>query len=215
MKVSQMILIAAVLSSALMVNAYCPNGCSGHGSCGTNDKCTCYTRPGQNTDPAWTEHDCSMRTCPKGTAWADAASADHTAHASIECSAKGLCDRKTGECKCFDNYSGAACERTVCPDDCNGRGRCITQKQLAYEASKTYDTPWDNLKHMGCVCDLGFRGPDCSQQECPSSNDIMLGKGNNHGRDCSGRGTCDYKSGLCKCYQGFYGTKCQSQTILN
>merc|ERR1719502_978898 len=103
----------------------------------------------------------------------------------VECSNKGLCDRKTGECKCFDNYDGKACERTVCPGNCNGRGRCIKQEQLAYEASKTYSEPWDALKHVGCVCDLGARGPDCSLEECPSGSDVLLGKGNNFGRDCS------------------------------
>ena len=44
-----------------------------------------------------------------------------------------------------------ACERTVCPSNCNGRGRCIKHEQLAYEASKTYSEPWDALKHVGCV----------------------------------------------------------------
>jgi hypothetical protein len=43
--------------------SYCPNGCSGHGSCGANDKCTCYTRV--DGEPAWTYPDCSGRTCPK------------------------------------------------------------------------------------------------------------------------------------------------------
>ena len=69
-----------------------------------------------------------------------------------------------------------ACERTVCPSNCNGRGRCIKQEQLAYEASKTYSEPWDALKHVGCVCDLGARGPDCSLEECPSGSDALLGK---------------------------------------
>jgi len=32
------------------------------------------------------------------------------AHQSVECSNKGLCDRKTGECQCFDNYDGKACK---------------------------------------------------------------------------------------------------------
>ena len=33
-----------------------------------------------------------------------------TAHAPMECSNKGLCDRKTGECECFDGYEGSACQ---------------------------------------------------------------------------------------------------------
>ena len=203
-----------LLVGLVAVAAYCPNGCSGHGSCRENDKCTCYTRP-KNTDPAWTQHDCSERTCPKSAAWADSATANSVAHVSAECSNKGACDRKTGECKCFDGYDGKACERTLCPGNCNNRGRCVKQEQLAYEASKTYSSPWDALKHVGCVCDLGARGPDCSLEECPSGGDVLLGKGNNFGRDCSGRGICDYSSGLCKCFQGYFGTRCQSQTILS
>merc|ERR1711924_280652 len=105
-----------------------------------------------------------------------------------ECSNKGTCDGKSGECDCFDNYDGIACERTICPNDCNGRGICYTQKQLAAEAGKTYTTPWDAMKHVGCVCDLGFRGPDCSLQECASGPDVLRGDGNSKGRDCSGRG---------------------------
>ena len=46
-----------------VAHGYCPNGCSGHGSCSANDKCACYHRP--NGEPAWTENDCSSRTCPK------------------------------------------------------------------------------------------------------------------------------------------------------
>jgi len=193
--------------------AYCPNGCSGHGSCGDNDKCTCYLRPNNNT--AWTGADCSLRTCPMDNAWVETPVTDtNNVHGLAECSNKGDCDRKSGECDCFDGYDGVACERTVCPNDCNGRGICYTAKQLAVEASATYDTPWDAMKHVGCVCDLGYRGPDCSLQECPSGTDILSGKGNSKGRDCSGRGLCDYDTGLCKCFSGYYGTKCQQQTVL-
>jgi hypothetical protein len=201
--------LATLLASA---SAYCPNGCSGHGSCGANDKCSCYTRP--NSDPAWTEHDCSLRTCPKASAWVATATSANGGHPSVECSNKGICDRKTGECECFDNYEGVACERTVCPNDCSGRGMCLTESQLATAANAVYSTPWDASKHVGCVCDKGYRGPDCSLQECPSGADVLLGHGNEKGRDCSGRGICDYSEGLCRCFSGYFGTRCQSQTIL-
>lgn len=52
-----------LLAFIAVVNASCPNGCNGHGSCGANDKCTCYNRI--DGDPAWTNADCSGRTCPK------------------------------------------------------------------------------------------------------------------------------------------------------
>ena len=202
--VKTFIIAAALVGSAM---AACPNGCSGNGICGANDKCSCY----QN----WQGPDCSLRTCTYSLAWADTADGTNQAHYYAECSNKGVCDRKTGECKCFDGYDGKACERTLCPGNCNNRGRCVKQEQLAYEASKTYSAPWDANKHVGCVCDLGARGPDCSLEECPSGGDVLLGKGNNFGRDCSGRGICDYSSGLCKCFQGYFGTRCQSQTILS
>merc|ERR1712078_853965 len=70
------------------------------------------------------------------------------------------------------------------------------------------------MKHVGCVCDAGYRGPSCALQECPSGADPMDGYGNEAGRDCSGRGICDCTTGTCSCFSGFFGTRCQEQTTL-
>jgi len=207
---NSIILLLSVLLAVAV--AYCPNGCSGHGECGANDKCKCYNRI--NGEPAWTEADCSGRTCPTSSAWVAHIAGANDAHPVVECSAKGKCDRDKGECQCFQNYEGIACERTVCPNDCSKAGVCYTQKKLASEASTTYATPWDAEKHVGCVCDLGRRGPDCSLIECPSGSDVLKGHGNVEGRDCSGRGLCNYATGTCSCFQGYYGTKCEYQTVL-
>jgi len=206
------LIILLLVTIFAAVSAYCPNGCSGHGSCGANDKCTCYARIDGN--PAWTEADCSGRTCPMSMAWVGEVVSANNAHPVVECSNKGICDRKTGECVCFPNYDGIACERTVCPSNCNEAGVCFTQQQLAQEAGRDYSKPWDANKHVGCVCDLGRRGPDCSLIECPSGPDVLKGPGNSMGRDCSGRGICDYSAGTCSCFMGYYGTKCEFQTIL-
>ena len=203
------LLVAFIASAA----AYCPNGCSGHGSCGVNDKCTCYARV-DNTLPAWTEPDCSARTCPMAPAWIAGVAGANNAHPSAECSGKGTCDTKTGMCSCFANYEGIACERTVCSNSCNEAGVCFTEEQLAVEANRVYATPWDATMNVGCICDIGRRGPDCSMLECPSGADPLKGLGNAAGRDCSGRGICDYTSGTCGCFHGYYGTMCEFQTVL-
>jgi hypothetical protein len=192
----------------------CPNGCSRHGFCKSYGKCECYTRPG-STELAWIQSDCSERTCPKGISWASHATSDSVAHAKAECSNAGMCDRKTGHCDCHPGYTGISCQRTTCPNNCNHKGRCVSQEFMAFEASKTYSEPWDATKEHGCVCDAGYRGPDCSLQECPTGDDLLQGQGAAFGRDCSGRGVCDYNSGLCRCFSGYYGTRCQEQTVFN
>jgi hypothetical protein len=135
-------------------------------------------------------------------------------HPKVECSNAGRCDRKTGTCNCFPGYEGFACERTICPDDCNMFGICMTQRQLAEDAGQIYSSPWDADKHVGCLCDLGRRGTACELKECPSGPDVLNGFGNEAGRDCSGRGICDYEKGHCNCFQGYAGYACQYQTVL-
>ena len=148
------------------------------------------------------------------TAWVGTVVNANDAHPVVECANRGLCDRQTGECACFTNYEGIACERAICPNGCSGSGVCFTEQQLATEASRTYSTPWDAQMQLGCICDLGRRGPDCSLLECPSGADVLKGLGNESGRDCSGRGICDYTAGICTCFNGYYGTKCEYQTVL-
>lgn len=205
--------VIAILSSLLVFsNALCPNNCHKHGVCGINDKCTCHLGP--DGLPAWTNADCGVRTCPSGKSWGTFPNAEDDAHPLQECSGKGICNRETGKCKCDPNFDGMACERTVCPNDCTGHGVCLTQKALAEQAGTTYATPWDAEKQVGCKCDIGFRGPDCSRMECPSGEDVMGGDGNVQGRDCSGRGLCNYERGICKCFEGYMGHACEKQTVL-
>lgn len=99
-------------------------------------------------------------------------------------------------------YEGVACQRTVCPEDCNGRGTCWPERILATYAGTTitintttstttttpipspslihhsgreYRYPWDAMKQVGCYCDPGFRGGACELQECPSGADPLDG----------------------------------------
>ena len=49
--------------------------------------------------------------CPAGRAWADVPTGTKTAHAMSECSNKGLCERSSGVCQCFEGFAGDACQR--------------------------------------------------------------------------------------------------------
>lgn len=74
-----------------------------------------------------------------------------------------------------------------------------------------YSNAWDADMIMGCECDAGFKGPSCNLEDCPSTADPMGGPGAESGRECSGRGLCNYETGVCRCFTGFFGTKCENQ----
>jgi hypothetical protein len=94
----------------------------------------------------------------------------NSAHEYRECSNKGTCDRTTGNCVCFDGYEGSACQRASCPSNangmCSGHGTCQTIQEIATSDFNNIYELWDKEATMGCVCDPGYEGPDCSQRMC-------------------------------------------------
>jgi hypothetical protein len=151
--------------------ANCPNDCSGHGNCNKFGRCTC--------NKGYEAADCSDRICPFGNAWSDVAIAANKAHNLAECSNRGLCDRATGNCNCMEGFTGAACERLACPNNCNNRGRCFSMKTYAANARDEnaqqyeYTNIWDAEKIQGCVCDYPATGYDCSYTLCPRGDDPL------------------------------------------
>ena len=138
-----------------LAHAHCPNFCNGHGHCVDVAKCVCTA--------GYTGGDCSLRTCPTGAAWADIASATDKAHALAPCSARGHCNHQTGACECADGFTGDACERMVCPNNCNEHGRCVAIKDNTWASSMIYK----------CVCDARYAGYDCGQPQCVHGDDPL------------------------------------------
>lgn len=99
-----------------------------------------------------------------------ATSATDNPHKFSPCSAAGICDHSTGECDCFESFEGAACERSVCPNQCSGHGRCRFIEEIAQDYSSV---AWDVSKIQGCVCDAGWSGKDCSVRMCPKGDDPL------------------------------------------
>lgn len=193
MKVAATIAVLAASFFAL-IDAACDNACSGHGDCNYKDVCTCW----QNWRMGDEAHgDCSDRQCPFELAWVDTPDANGLHHRYAECAGRGICDRTTGECQCFDGYTGKACQRTTCPNDCSGHGRCEYIEDMPYgtvwgdyydgvtlakkghgDRPKTFaaDRYWDNHKTRGCVCDPRWTDVDCSRRMCPRGTDVLQHK---------------------------------------
>lgn len=181
----QIVALALLAVMAVTVHGACDNHCSGHGTCNTDDVCTCYDNwgVGQSHDSG----DCSERVCPFELAWVDTPDKQGKFHKYTECAGRGLCDRGTGECQCFDGYEGKGCARTTCPNDCSGHGTCEYIEDMSFGATwtdysvqgfntdpKTFEfSSWDAGKTRGCVCDATYGDIDCSKRMCPFGNDIL------------------------------------------
>ncbi|ETV77073.1 hypothetical protein, variant [Aphanomyces astaci] len=142
--------------------------CSGHGTCTSATRiCNCMR--------GYQGHQCELRSCPLGIAWADYAVANDSAHQLATCSNMGLCDTTTGLCTCNAGFEGPACEVMSCPTCVYGR--CVTMREAAiaqddynFFTATTYAL-WDADKVRGCQCNYGFEGYDCSLRKCPIGDD--------------------------------------------
>ncbi|XP_050837083.1 tenascin isoform X1 [Serinus canaria] len=77
--------------------------------------------------------------------------------------------------------SGAGC----CPNSQAVEGRLDTTPYCSGHGNYSIDI-------CGCVCEPGWKGPNCSQASCPS--------------DCNDQGKC--VDGLCVCFEGYTGPDC-------
>jgi len=106
----------------------------------------------------------------------------NSAHYYSECSNAGICDRASGTCDCFEGYEGSACQRASCPSNsdgiCSGHGVCKTIREIAADDEDNVYRLWDMDSSLGCVCDGGYSGADCSERVCKYGADPLYS--NNH-----------------------------------
>jgi len=170
--------------------SYCPNQCSGHGTCRSDGhgahRCHC------NKD--FHGDDCGRMWCPRN------------------CTSHGICiDTKLGKglvpsvCKCDKGYLGSDCSQmdrftaestTVvvkCKNHCSGKGHCLSTDETFMGGKRG---GWGK-----CHCLAGFAGDDCSV-ECPNK--------------CGGSssGQCQ-NNGKCECFEGFKGRGCEQTYCAN
>ncbi|XP_078142492.1 tenascin-like isoform X2 [Centroberyx gerrardi] len=80
-------------------------------------------------------------------------------------------------------------------DQCNGDGAaCCTAQVTGEVGTKPYCNGHGNYsaESCGCICEPGWKGPNCTEPECPG--------------DCQDQGRC--VDGKCECFKGFAGEDC-------
>lgn len=110
--------------------------CSGHGLCDfCRERCECFDGFGSQNDRAYIgsgfSPTCRDRTCPVGVAVAAVPTSIMHAHDAVECSNAGVCNRLTGTCQCHEPWTGTACDKLRCPNDCSGHGACASITEMA------------------------------------------------------------------------------------
>jgi len=128
---------------------------------------------------------------------------------SSSCAAHGTCTQ--GVCQCDANWSGQDCgyflastEAVDEDDDAVEEGHFQESPTQSVPASELVaqegcpekcGSPGGRCVSGNCVCELGFFGPSCQDQQCS--------------HDCFGHGVCS--RGICECAEGWFGRSCSSR----
>ncbi|KAJ1473149.1 hypothetical protein T484DRAFT_1637378, partial [Baffinella frigidus] len=126
----------------------------------------------------WGGNDCSVQGCVNS------------------CSRQGMCIN--GTCDCYVGYIGGDCSMGPydgeCPGSCSGNGACALVDTVPLPAGVS-DIRRDGILEgtIGCVCDDGWKGPDCTLRACPE--------------ECNGNGACA-QNGTCFCYRYWGAESC-------
>ncbi|XP_056288380.1 tenascin isoform X8 [Pseudoliparis swirei] len=85
-------------------------------------------------------------------------------------------------------------EVSLLRDQCNGDRACCGTQVTGVVGTKPYCHGHGNYsaETCGCVCEPGWKGPNCTEPECPGN--------------CQNRGRC--VDGTCECFKDFAGADC-------
>lgn len=137
------------------------------------------------------------------------------------CSNRGRCNQGTGQCECYDTNG-------VRYGSSDGRGNPGTRGDCGYAVTPVLSCPGSPFcsGHGSCVsadstfrceCESGWTGGDCSERTCPLGGswfDYPAANNLAHTSlvECSNRGSCDRRTGLCTCPPPFFGSACEYGT---
>jgi hypothetical protein len=211
----RLVLALAGLASAA---ALCPNACSGHGTCGQYDMCTCYSN--------WQGDDCSERTCPSGWSFMTSNQGDLNMDGDRYDNTNKLVVKlvdglpNLGTIKENDNVMTLAeninTAELIVGDAVRIEGETfvITSVESQKQFHLDHDRFTEILEESNVYKFLEtIEAPQGTWESWVG--DYNLDDEGHFYMECSNRGTCDRKAGACECFEGYQGTACQRQACPN
>lgn len=164
----KLILAALLVIAPAVVLGACPNACSGHGTCGEKDMCTCHTN--------WQGGDCSERICPSNWAWVTTSNGDINYDG----------DRNDGTEYQPDYHfeQGTADAQLITQKAPNGDWEnwpLHAKNGEGHFYMECSNRGLCNRQTGECECFPGYTGSACRRSVCPSVT----------AEECSGHGTCE------------------------
>jgi len=231
--------ILAVIAALLVSTyAYCPNLCSGHGTCTNEDKCSCYTQKGTDgggasgSRVAWTGPDCSLRTCPISSSFAGGAPDLYANQINIDTSESALQAHSvtTQEYSGIGEFAASSASGYYPPTDTKRGSEIILASALdstisytltVYKVSTfTYASSNDGFQvffyePVPTAVSTAIGNGDTYVLKFPKKGDGVFNSRNPptvngvHAKlECSGQGICNRESGNCECFAGYGGEAC-------
>ena len=152
-----------------------------------------------------------------------------------DCSKRGRCLTMKQQAKMKDAFPLSSAEYEY--DSFTGDSKAVFSAVETWDQDRISSCVCDSSWAVGLGAgerQVGeFFGPECMSRRCPSGDnpDSTVDETNCAGvyaeggrgvgaagnlchYDCSGRGMCDYKSGVCECFRGYYGENCGIRDVL-
>jgi len=141
--------LLAIALLAARVAAECPNACSGHGTCGAYDECTCYYN--------WEGGNCGFRTCPFSLAHVDTPKGD------LDGSADMLSGPHVTVIKDSTVYPFGTTEQYPFMADSSG----MVLDNTAHAYMECGNKGLCDRSSGECDCFPGYEGAGCQRASCP------------------------------------------------